>query len=264
MDATLFKKLLKQEKKALATAWESFISIQKEGKVPYPSLYSQVFTRKQGKQKDEEPEILKILEEASQFLGGALKKIRKESPSRFTLSLRTEEVITLYQLRKRIENLEKEISFLKEELLRDPLTNFWNLRGLQRIFDYAVKPHIYSEDYLILVFYILLPEDKEYEAFTDKIIRACAHFLQGLFSPRDFLSRPSERTFAVICVGQKLSQAQKLIELLKNKTFPCRLKGHSLAIRYLVGGTNILGADHLNLVLDRALSAAEKGTFIRV
>ncbi|MBX6422483.1 hypothetical protein [Thermosulfurimonas sp. F29] len=148
-------------------------------------------------------------------------------------------------------------------MLKDPLTNFWNLRGLQRIFDYAVRPHIYSEDYSLLVFHLLLPE-KEYAAFTDRIILACAHFLRSLFSPRDFFCRPSEKTFAIVCVGQRVGEARRLIELLREKTFPCRIKGRPLAVRYKVGGTNILGADHLQVVLERALSAAEKGTFIRV
>ncbi len=264
MNAEIFEKLLKQERQALATAWEAFLSIHKEGKVPYPSLYSQEFTRRQGKIGDREPELVQILEEASRFLNRLLTMSKKEAAGTFTLTLKREEVLTIYELHKKLRSLEQEISFLREELLKDPLTNFWNLRGLQRIFDHVIKKYIYSEDYLLLTFYVLLPGDKQFQPFINSILRACAHFLRGLFSPKDFFTRPQEKTFAIICVGRAIQEIQELIERLKGKSFPCRIGPHRLSIRYLVGGTNILGADSLPLVLERALSAAQRGTFIRV
>ncbi|QJA06211.1 GGDEF domain-containing protein [Thermosulfurimonas marina] len=168
----------------------------------------------------------------------------------------------LTQIQKKIKQLEQEIAFLREEVLRDPLTKFWNLRGLQQIFDKAVRPHIYSKDYQFLAFVPEIPKEEPW--IKEKILLACAHFLKGLFFPRDFLTRPSERLFVVITVGRNVEDTRALIARLRGRRFPCVLEGKRLSVGYKVGGTNILGADHLNMVLERALSAARESTFYRV
>jgi len=262
LDAKFFEKLLQQERKALAVAWETFISLHKEGKVPYPALYSELFSRNQGKSELKEPELLAVLQEASSFLEKAISHLKKSSSGELVISVKPEEVILLSQIQKKIKRLEQEIAFLREELLKDPLTKFWNLRGLQQIFEKAVRPHLYSEDYQLLVFYLNISQEEPWA--KEKILLACAHFLRGLFSPRDFLTRPAERLFAVVTVGRNIEETRKLIARLRGRRFPCVFQGKRLALGYKVGGTNILGADHLTLVLERAISAAREDTFYRV
>jgi len=262
LDARFFEKLLQQERKALAVAWETFISLQKEGKVPYPALYSETFSRKQGQREISEPELLRVLEEASSFLEKTLAKLKKDSQGNFAVSLSREEGLLLREIQKKLAKLEQEIAFLREEVLKDPLTKFWNRRGLQHIFDKVVRPHIYNEDYQFLVFSPQIPEEASWA--KEKVLLACAHFLKGLFSPRDFLTRPSGDLFAVITVGRNIEHTQTLMERLRGKFFPCTLRGLRLTVGYRVGGTNILGADHLDLVMERATSAARKDTFYRV
>ena len=266
MDALLFKKLLKQEQKALACAWEAFLSIQKEGKVPYPVHYSQVFTRIQSQKEFEEPELFSILKESRGFLDHLLKELayKYQKTKDMTLRFKPEDIYQIDYLRKRIEKLEAEIQFLKEEVLIDPLTKFWNQRGLQKIFDYAVKQHIYSEDYALIIFYILMPKEKELLLYEDKIILASAKFITNFFSPRDFLTRPSTRLFAIISVGQTIPALENFIQTLSAKNFPCKLGSRRHFIEYKIGGTNILGADHLNVVLERAMTAAQQNRFFRV
>lgn len=106
MDAILFKKLLKQEQKALACAWEAFLSIQKEGKVPYPVNYSQIFTRIQSQKEFAEPELFSVLKESKVFLDTLLSALtnHQNEDTKIKIELNSEKIDQIYQLKQKIEN----------------------------------------------------------------------------------------------------------------------------------------------------------------
>ncbi len=266
MDAIFFEKLLKQEQKALACAWEAFISLQREGKVPYPALYSQLFTRLQSKNLYDEPELIKVLSEGCKFLKELLFKAVEnyEKEKKLKVEFSKEEIERIKELQSKLQKLEQEVSFLQESVLKDPTTGFWNRLGLQRIFDHVVKPHIYSEDYCLVVFFVIMPKEEDIDLYEEKIMLASANFIKNFFSPRDFLTRPGSKLIAVITVGQDVPTIKELIQVLANRKFPCYIKDAPRYIKYMVGGTNILGMDYLNVAIERAVTAAQQNRFIRV
>ncbi len=250
-DAKSFEGKLKAEREALLNAWIAFLELQRQKKVPFPPQYADAFYAA-AKINQKENYILNLLIECKGLFNTLLQKIHPEAAA--TLGL-TEDLNRIINYVRRIEQLEEELSFLRESYLRDQLTGLWNQNALQKFFYEVVKENIFEQDYLLCYFDLdkfKSINDHYGHRIGDKVLIAFANFLRHNLKRKDFPVRLHGDEFSAVLVGARIEDFIPFAERLYEEGMMVNLPDGQKKISFSIGITNIIAADTLEAVLERA------------
>jgi diguanylate cyclase (GGDEF)-like protein len=250
-EAQSFQDRLEAQRDALLTAWIAFLEIQRQKKVPLPPQYADAFYAA-SKIKKKENYILNLLIEGKQIFNNLLGKIDPEIAQDLGIA---EDLTQITNYIKRIEQLEQELSFLKESFLRDQLTGLWNRQGLEKFFAEVVMPNIFEEDYLLCYFDLnkfKAINDHYGHRIGDKILIAFAKFLTNNFKPKDFCCRLHGDEFCVVVVGVTIDKFLPFAQKLYEEGFITKLPDGRRRLEFSIGLTNVIASDNLEKALERA------------
>ncbi len=250
-EAQSFENKLEAEREALLASWIAFLEIQKQKKVPLPPQYADAFYAAT-KIKKKDNYILNLLMEGKEIFHNLLGKINPEIAGDLGLA---EDLNRITNYIRRVEHLEKELSFLKESFLRDQLTGLWNLQGLKKFFDEVVMPNIFEEDYLLCYFDLdkfKQINDRYGHKVGDQVLITFAEFLKANFKPKDFTARLHGDEFSVIVVGVTIDKFLPFARGLYKRGFQVKLPDGRRTMYFSIGLTNIIASDNLEKVLERA------------
>ena len=250
-EAQSFQDRLQAEREALLSAWIAFLEIQRQKKVPLPPQYADAFYAA-CRIKKKENYILSLLTEGKDIFQNLLGKIDPQLAQDLGLA---EDLTRITNYIKRIEQLEKELSFLKESFLRDQLTGLWNRQGLEKFFNEVVMPNIFEEDYILCYFDLdkfKFINDHYGHKMGDRALIAFARFLVNNFKPKDFIVRLHGDEFCVIVVGVTIDKFLPFAERLRESGFSVKLPSGPQKIYFSLGLTNVIASDNLEKVLERA------------
>lgn len=250
-DAEGFEGRLKAEQEALLKAWIAFLEIQRRKKIPFPPQYADAFYAAT-KIKKKENYILNLLVECKGLFKDLLKKLHPQAAASLGL---TEDLNRIANYVRRIEQLEEELSFLKESFLRDQLTGLWNKNGLQKFFYEVVKENIFDQDYILCYFDLdkfKSINDHYGHGIGDKVLIAFGHFLRNNLKRKDFVVRLHGDEFAAVQVGSLIEEFVPFAEKLYRGGFTVCLPDGKKQLHFSIGITNIIAADTLETALERA------------
>ncbi len=250
-DAQEFEGRLKAEREALLNAWIAFLEIQRQKKVPFPPQYADAFYAATKIEKKENY-VLDLLSECKGIFNNLLKKL---SPKEAVSLGIAEDLSRIANYIKRIEQLEEELSFLKDSVLRDQLTNLWNLKALEKYFYEVIKENIFQEDYLLCYFDLdkfKSVNDHYGHKMGDKVLITFARFLKNNFKRRDFIVRLHGDEFAAVLIGSPIEAFIPFAKDFYQKGFWVKLPDGKCQMRFSLGVTNIIAADTLDTALERA------------
>ncbi len=250
-DAEGFEGRLKAEQEALLNAWIAFLEIQRQKKVPFPPQYADAFYAA-SRIKKKENYILNLLTECKDIFNNLLNKLDPKAAANLGI---TEDLSHIANYVKRIEQLEEELSFLKESFLRDQLTGLWNKRGLEKFFYEVVKENIFDEDYLLCYFDLdkfKSINDHYGHRIGDKVLITFAKFLRSNLKRKDFIVRLHGDEFAAVMVGAHIEAFVPFAEGLYERGFLVDLPDGKRRLKFSIGVTNIIAADTLETALERA------------
>ncbi len=246
-----FKAKLEAEREALLSAWIAFLEIQKERKVPTPPRYADAFYAAT-KIKKKNNYILNLLLEGKSIFSSLLDKIHPQIAEKLGL---VEDLTRITNYIQRIEQLEQELSFLKESFLRDKLTGLWNQNALEKFFDEVVMQNIFEEDYLLCYFDLdnfKAINDHYGHKMGDKALKIFADFLKKNLKPKDFLCRLHGDEFAAVVVGVTIDKFLPFAERLYEEGVKLKFPDGVREIRFSIGITNVIASDTLDKSLERA------------
>lgn len=250
-EAQSFENRLEAEREALLASWIAFLELQKQKKVPLPPHYADAFYAAT-KIKKKDNYILNLLIEGKDIFNNLLGKINPEVAKDLGLA---EDINRITNYIRRIEQLEKELSFLKESFLRDQLTGLWNKRGLEKFFDEVVMPNIFEEDFLLCYFDLdkfKQINDHYGHKIGDQVLIAFANYLKANFKPKDFPCRLHGDEFCVIVVGVTIDKFLPFARELHQRGFTVKLPDGKRQMSFSIGLTNVIASDNLERVLERA------------
>ncbi len=250
-EAESFKAKLEAEREALLAACIAFLEIQREKKVPIPSRYADAFYAAT-KIRRKNNYILNLLLEGKSIFSSLLDKIHPQIAERLGL---TEDLTRITNYIQRIEQLEQELSFLKESFLRDKLTGLWNLNALEKFFDEVVMQNIFEEDYLLCYFDLdkfKAINDSYGHKMGDKTLIAFAKFLQRNLKPKDFPCRLHGDEFVAVVVGVTIDKFLSFAEKLYEEGLALKFPDGVRRIKFSIGITNVIASDTLDKALERA------------
>jgi len=250
MDA--FSEFLKKEAERLQTCWAAFLSPFKELKLPRPSIYAEEFSRVEKLSPKEKKHVLaSLLEETREILSWLLtqKEIREAVAVKGRLT-DLEEILT------HIKELEEQVYYLREELLRDELTKLWNRRALNIFFPEILDKIAHGKKLYIMVFLDLcdLKKINDYYGHNigDRIIIQAAKRLRVFTKRVDVPVRIGGDEFILLLAAHSLERAEPFLKELVSE--PIRLPYKETVIEAFLacGATDILGEDTLESCLHRA------------
>ncbi len=250
-EATGFEAKLKAEREALLAAWIAFLELQRAKKVPFPPQYADAFYAAT-KVKKKDNYILNLLLEGKGLFNSLLEKLDPRIANRIGLA---EEITKIANYIRRIEELERELSFLKESFLRDKLTALWNKNALEKFFNEVVMQNIFEEDYLLCYFDLdnfKSINDRYGHKWGDRALIAFAEVLRKNLKPKDFPCRLHGDEFCAVIVGVTLDKFLPFAEELYEQGFALKFPDGIRQIRFSIGITNIIASDNLEKVLERA------------
>ncbi len=250
-EAESFQKRLEAEREAFLAAWIAFLEIQRQRKVPLPPQYADAFYAAT-KIKKKDNYILNLLVEGKNIFNNLLGKIDSKAAQDLGIA---EDINQITNYIKRIEQLEQELSFLKESFLRDQLTGLWNERGLEKFFNEVVIPNIFEEDYLLCYFDLdkfKQINDHYGHKVGDRALITFARFLKANFKPKDFPCRLHGDEFCLIVVGVTIDKFMPFAKRLYEHGFKVKLPDGTKTLKFSIGLTNIIASDNLEKVLERA------------
>ncbi|HHI97741.1 MAG TPA: GGDEF domain-containing protein [Thermodesulfatator atlanticus] len=250
-EAESFKAKLEAEREALLSAWIAFLELQRAKKVPFPPYYADAFYAAT-KIKKKDNYILNLLVEGKDIFSSLLDKINPDIAARLGLG---EELNRITNYLQRIEELERELSFLKESFLRDKLTGLWNENALEKFFNEVVMQNIFEEDYLLCYFDLdnfKAVNDHYGHKMGDRTLVAFAQFLKSNLKPKDFPCRLHGDEFAAVVVGVTIDKFLPFMETLYEKGLTLKFPDGVRTIKFSVGITNVIASDTLGKALERA------------
>ncbi len=250
-EAQSFENRLEAEREALLASWIAFLELQKQKKVPLPPHYADAFYAAT-KIKKKDNYILNLLIEGKDIFNNLLGKINPEVAKDLGLA---EDLNRITNYIRRIEQLEKELSFLKESFLRDQLTGLWNKRGLEKFYNEVVMPNIFEEDFLVCYFDLdkfKHINDHYGHKVGDQVLVTFASFLKANFKPKDFPTRLHGDEFCVVVVGVTIDKFLPFARDLYQRGFVAKLPDGKQRLRFSIGLTNVIASDNLEKVLERA------------
>ena len=250
-EAESFQNRLEAEREAFLAAWIAFLEIQRQKKVPLPPYYADAFYAAT-KIKKKDNYILNLLIEGKNIFSNLLGKIDAKAAQDLGI---VEDLNQITNYIKRIEQLEQELSFLKESFLRDQLTGLWNEKALEKFFNEVVIPNIFEEDYLLCYFdlnkFKQINDHYGHKA-GDRVLINFAHYIKNNFKPKDFPCRLHGDEFCVVVVGVTINKFMPFAESLYSKGLKVKLPDGPRTIKFSIGLTNIIASDNLEKVLERA------------
>ncbi|NPA48360.1 MAG: GGDEF domain-containing protein, partial [Thermodesulfobacteria bacterium] len=196
--------------------------------------------------------ILNLLLESKSIFTSLLDKIHPQIAERLGL---TEDLTRITNYIQRIEQLEQELSFLKESFLRDKLTGLWNQNALEKFFDEVVMQNIFEEDYLLCYFDLdqfKFINDHYGHKIGDKTLIAFANHLKNNLKPKDFPCRLHGDEFAAVVVGVTIDKFLPFAESLYEEGLPFKFPDGVRKISFSIGITNVIASDTLDKALERA------------
>ena len=250
-EAKSFKARLEAEREALLSAWIAFLEIQREKKVPIPPRYADAFYAAT-RIKKKNNYILNLLIEGKSIFSSLLDKIHPQIAEKLGL---TEDLTRITNYIQRIEELERELSFLKESFLRDHLTGLWNQNALEKFFKEVVMENIFEEDYLLCYFDLnkfKSVNDHYGHKMGDKVLVAFANHLKRNLKPKDFACRLHGDEFSAVIIGSTINKFLPFAENLYEKGIIFKFPDGMRKITFSIGITNIIASDTLDQALERA------------
>ncbi|AEH44225.1 diguanylate cyclase [Thermodesulfatator indicus DSM 15286] len=250
-EASGFEEKLKAERESLLAAWIAFLELQRAKKVPFPPQYADAFYAAT-KVKKKDNYILNLLIEGKGLFNSLLEKLDPHLAGRIGIA---EEINKIANYIRRIEELEQELSFLKESFLRDKLTFLWNKNALEKFFYEVVIANIFEEDYLLCYFDLdkfKSINDKYGHKWGDRALIAFAEVLRRNLKPKDFPCRLHGDEFCAVIVGVTLDKFTSFAEELYEKGFAMKFPDGVHQIKFSIGLTNIIASDNLEKALERA------------
>ncbi len=250
-EAESFKARLEAEREALLSAWIAFLEIQREKKVPLPPLYADAFYAAT-RIKKKNNYILNLLIEGKSIFSSLLDKIHPQIAEKLGL---TEDLTRITNYIQRIEELERELSFLKESFLRDQLTGLWNQSALEKFFNEVVMPNIFEEDYLLCYFDLdkfKSVNDYYGHKMGDRVLIAFANYLKRNLKPKDFPCRLHGDEFSAVIIGVTIDKFLPFAERLYEEGLPFKFPDGVRKITFSIGITNVIASDTLEKALERA------------
>ncbi len=244
----LLSEFLEKETERLKTCWVAFLSPFRELKLPLPPRYAEEFERVKALPREEKDTVfLKILRETRQVLNWLLsqEEIRGMLATKGRLA-------DLEEIVNRLAELENQVDYLREELLRDDLTKLWNRRALSIFFPEIIKRITEGKELYILAF-LDLCDFKEVNDFYghqvgDKVLVKTAKRLRDFTKGVDVPIRLGGDEFILLLATHSLDKAEPF--LLELTSVPIEIEGLE---KYLAcGATDILGSDSLESCLHRA------------
>ncbi len=250
-EAQGFAERIRHQHEALMAAWVAFLGIQREKKIPYPAIYQRSFSEAL-RLKEKNNVLLEILSESRSLMEEIIQELNIQRDGLRPLKnyfARMQEHI------RRIKDLEEELSFLRENYLRDHLTRLWNERALEKFYVEVVRPNIFQEDYVFI--YLDLNNFKEVNDSLghragDETLKAFARYLKGQFKARDFVCRLHGDEFVVVATGVTLERATPFLEYLAGQKLTLSYKGIPICLSFALGATNVIASDSLASILERA------------
>jgi len=246
MDA--LSEFLEREAEKLKTCWVAFLAPFRQLKLPLPPRYAEEFERVKALPREEkEAALLKILRETRQVLNWLLSQedIRDVVATKGRLA-------DLEEIANRLAELESQVDYLREELLRDHLTKLWNRRALSIFFPEIIKRITEGKELYILVF-LDICDFKEVNDFYghqagDRVLVKTAKRLRDFTKGIDVPVRLGGDEFVLLLATHSLDKAEPF--LLELTAAPIEIEGLE---KYLAcGATDILGSDSLESCLHRA------------
>ncbi|HFC97270.1 MAG TPA: GGDEF domain-containing protein [Thermosulfurimonas dismutans] len=248
MATDAFSEFLEREADRLRTCWAAFLSPFREQQLPLPPRYAEEFRKYEPLSPGEKKNTLvEILRETREVLNWLLLHvdIRDKLAQEGRLG-------ALEELLHRLEELERQVDYLREELLRDPLTGLWNRRALNIFFPEVIRRITEGRELYVMVFldiYGFKEVNHRYgHQAGDQVLIRVANRLRTLTKRVDMPVRIGGDEFILLLAAPSLDRvAPFLLELAGT---PIRIEDLE---KYLAcGATDILGTDTLESCLHRA------------
>ncbi len=244
----ILSEFLEKETERLHTCWLAFLAPFRELKLPVPARYAEEFEKAQKlPSKKKESLLLSLLRETREVLNWLLSQqdLRDLVATKGRL-VEIEDVIN------RLMELENQVDYLREELLRDELTKVWNRRALNVFFPEIVRRITEGKELYVLVFLDICDfkevNDLYGHQMGDRLLVKTARRLKNFTKGVDVPIRLGGDEFVLLLATHSLEKAEPfLMELVST---PVEIEGLK---KYLAcGATDILVSDSLESCLHRA------------
>ncbi len=246
------KDFIRRESERLKSCWAAFLSPLSKLQLPLPSTYAQEFARAESLPEEKKEHVLaKLLRDTQEVLEWLLSQgeIREVVLKKGRLS-ELEEVI------KRIRDLETQVNYLREELLRDDLTKLWNRRALQVFFQKIVRDISDGRRLYLMVFLDLCDLKKINDLFGhsvgDQVLVKMAKRLKTFTKRVDIPVRLGGDEFVLLLAAPSLEVVEPFLFELTSEPIVLRCGQKVMEVYPACGATDILGEDTLETCLHRA------------
>ncbi len=248
---------LKREQEKLKAAWMAFLGPLSRFVVPVPSIYKEEFERAlKVSPSNKEIAILDLLPRTRKILSFLLEKdqLRKY--------LQNNNLVEIEKTLSKLRELEEQIIFLNQELLKDDLTRVWNRRAL-RVFFPEIKKHILEKKTLYVLAYFDICNLKQINDTYghnagDVTIKTAARRLKLFTKGIDILIRLHGDEFVLLLATFSVEKVIPFLHSLVSQPLNIYYENDTLQTYFSCGFTDILANDSLDGVLKRADRAMYK------
>jgi len=248
----LFEEFLEKEAERLRTCWTAFLAPLKEHLLPLPPRYATEFEKMAQLPAEEKKNLLTDLVRETREI---LEWLLSHGEVREVLE-RTERFKALEEIVARLTELEEQIDYLREELLRDELTKLWNRRALQVFFPEILKRIINGRDLYILAFLDLCNFKEINDCFGhqigDRFLIQAARRLRAFTKRVDVPVRLGGDEFCLFLAAPSVEKAEPFLRELTATPLSLRIEGKEVRVYFACGATDVLGEDTLETCLQRA------------
>ena len=248
----LFEEFLEKEAERLRTCWTAFLSPLKEKILPLPPRYAQEFQRAEKLPPEEKKNLLADLVRETREV---LEWLIAQGEVREILE-KAERFKALEEIMLRLSELEEQIDYLREELLRDELTRLWNRRALQIFFPEILKRIGGGREIYILAFLDLCDLKKINDRFGhqmgDRFLVQAARRLRAFTKRVDVPVRIGGDEFCLFLAAPSVEKAEPFLRDLTAAPISLQIEGQEIGIYFACGATDVLGQDTLESCLHRA------------
>ncbi len=248
---------LKREQEKLKAAWMAFLRPLSRFVVPVPSIYKEEFEKalKVSPHK-KEIAIIDLLPRTRKILSFLLEK------GELRQYLQDNNLVEIEKTLAKLRELEEQIIFLNQELLRDDLTRVWNRRAL-KVFFPEIKRHIAEKKTLYVLAYFDICNLKHINdtyghSAGDIAIKAAARRLKLFTKGIDILIRLHGDEFVLLLATFSVEKVIPFLHSLVAQPLNIHYEDETLQTYFSCGVTDILANDSLEGVLKRADKAMYK------
>ncbi|QJA06141.1 GGDEF domain-containing protein [Thermosulfurimonas marina] len=248
----LFEEFLQKEAERLRTCWTAFLNPLKARLLPLPSRYAEEFQEAEKLPPEEKENLLaELVRETREVLEwllshGEVREVLK----------RQERIRVLEEIVARLAELEEQVDYLREELLRDELTRLWNRRALQTFFPEILKRATKGREIYILAFLDLCDFKKINDRFGhqigDRFLVQAARRLRAFTKRLDVPVRLGGDEFCLLLAAPSVEKAEPFLRDLTATPISLQVEGEEVGLYFACGATDVLGEDTLESCLHRA------------